>query len=330
MEALEIEGQTDQAPLTSGRQDPTQGELTEAQHLLDDAEHRFDGTLACAVDGFTQRGPELVGHLDLGTVVLGRRIRHRGEPLLPTGMMGITARGDVGLDVAFGTRLQGRGAEIPGIQRRRLGRANRRRNSRERGFGFLTVVGMIGEGPSHDEQTRLIHGYLRIVILLEDRMRRAFHDTRLRVSEVVLVTVARSWHRWSRWAPTRATSRRALPLLALRQLGLILRLLGLCSLLGTGFQHGFGHSPPRQAVLAPCNLVAYHQPIGDLWLIALFTEGEQFLDLASQLRLHLQQSLVTDRVVLGGIGMHLGPVQADRPSLSTPASWASKSTCTKS
>src|SRR5258708_18044884 len=42
---------------------------------------------------------------------------------------------------------------------------------------------------------------------------------------------------------------------------------------------------------------------------------EQLLDLASQLRLHLQQPLVTDRLVLGGIGMDLGPVQTDRPQL---------------
>jgi hypothetical protein len=36
----------------------------------------------------------------------------------------------------------------------------------------LTVVGVIGEGPSHDEQTRLIHGHLRIVILLKASIRR--------------------------------------------------------------------------------------------------------------------------------------------------------------
>ena len=56
MEALEIEGQTDQTPLARRRRDPPQGELAEAQHLLDDAEHRFDGAFACAVDGFAQGG----------------------------------------------------------------------------------------------------------------------------------------------------------------------------------------------------------------------------------------------------------------------------------
>jgi cation:H+ antiporter len=42
MEALEIERQTDQTPLARGGQFPAQGELTEAGHLFDDADHRFD------------------------------------------------------------------------------------------------------------------------------------------------------------------------------------------------------------------------------------------------------------------------------------------------
>ncbi len=154
MEALEIERQTDQTPLARRRLDPTQGELTEAQHLLDDADHRFDGAFACTVDRFAQRCLELVRHLDLSAGALRRRIRQRREPLLPTGMMRITARGDVGLDATFGTRLQGRGAKGASIQRCCLGRADLRWNGREGGVGFLIIVVMIGQGPSHDEQTR--------------------------------------------------------------------------------------------------------------------------------------------------------------------------------
>ena len=150
------------------------------------------------------------------------------------------------------------GPKEPAGSRRRLGSTNLRRDGRKRGFGLLAIVGMIGEGPSHDEQTPLIHGHLRVIILLEARMRRAFHDARLRVGRVVLVAIARSWGRWGWWATTRATSRGALPLLALRQLGLILHLLGCRTLLGASFQHGFGHSPPHQAILAPRHLVAHH------------------------------------------------------------------------
>src|SRR5713226_5083914 len=65
MEALEIESQTDQAPLTSRRRCPTQGELTEAQYLFDDPDHWFDRVFACPINRFAQRGSELVGHLDL-------------------------------------------------------------------------------------------------------------------------------------------------------------------------------------------------------------------------------------------------------------------------
>src|SRR5258708_14775899 len=64
MEALEIESQTDQAAFESVGQFPARGELAEAQHLLDDADHRFNGAFACPVDRFAQHGLELVGHLE--------------------------------------------------------------------------------------------------------------------------------------------------------------------------------------------------------------------------------------------------------------------------
>src|SRR5437899_7399345 len=112
MQALEIEGQTDQTPLARRCLYSTQGELAEAKHLFDDPDHRFDGTLACSVDRFAQGGLELIRHLDLGTGILGWWIGQRCEPLLPTRMMGITARGDVGLDIAFGTGRQARGPKV--------------------------------------------------------------------------------------------------------------------------------------------------------------------------------------------------------------------------
>ncbi len=51
MEALEIERQTDQTPLARRRLDTPQGELAKAEHLLDDADHRFDRAFACPDDG---------------------------------------------------------------------------------------------------------------------------------------------------------------------------------------------------------------------------------------------------------------------------------------
>ena len=64
-----------------------------------------------------------------------------GQTAAANWMMGITARGDVGLDAAFRTGSQRRGAEIAGIQRRRLGRAERGRDGLQRGFGFLLSLG---------------------------------------------------------------------------------------------------------------------------------------------------------------------------------------------
>src|SRR5260370_22116727 len=149
-------------------------------------------------------------------------------------MMGITARGDVGLNVALGTRRQRRGANIAGIQRGRLGHAERRRDGLQSRLSFLTVVGVIGEGPSHDEQTPLIHRHLYVVILLKTGIRRIFHDARLRVGKVVLVPVARSWHRWGRRAAPGATPRRALPPRPLRPPGLIVGLHLCWTLLSAG------------------------------------------------------------------------------------------------
>ena len=226
MEALQIESQTDQTPFARRRQFPAQGELAEAEYLLDDADHRFDGAFARAVDGFAQRRPELVGHLHLGTRLFGRRVGQRRKTLVPAGMMGISARGDVRLDAALLTRRQGRGARIPSIECCRLWYANDRGNGIERGFSLLAVVGMIGEGPSDDEQTLLIDGHLCVVILLKSGIRRVFHDARLWIGEVVLIAGTGPWHRRGRRATTRFAPGRALPLRALRQLGLILLLLG--------------------------------------------------------------------------------------------------------
>src|SRR5207249_2891849 len=155
--------------------------------------------------------------------------------------------------------------------------------------------------PSHDEQTLLVHRNLRVVILLEAGMCRAFHDARLWVGEVVLVTGACSWHRWGWRAATRATSRRALPLPTLRQPGLILGLLDCRTLLRAGFQYRFGLRQPRQPVLSSGDLLAHYQPIGYLRLLALFAQRKEFLDLRSQLGLQLQQALVAHRFAFGGI-----------------------------
>src|SRR5712692_1438342 len=66
----------------------------------------------------------------------------------------------------------------------------------------------------------------------------------------------------------------------------------------------------RRAISAPTT-----SPSGTSGWSLCSRKREQLLDLASQLGFHPQQPLVTDRVVLGGISMDLGPVQTDRPQL---------------
>src|SRR5260370_42463752 len=103
MEALEIESQTDQAPLARRRRCPTQGELAEAEQLFDDAEHRFDRAFACDVDRLAQRSPELVRHLHLSTGVLRWRVRQRRVVMMPNGMIGNTTGRVVRHDADIGT-----------------------------------------------------------------------------------------------------------------------------------------------------------------------------------------------------------------------------------
>jgi len=60
------------------------------------------------------------------------------------------------------------------------------------GSARLSIVGVIGQGPSDDEQTPLVDRHLRVVILLKSGIRRIFHDAR-RTSSVKLY-----------WSPERA------------------------------------------------------------------------------------------------------------------------------
>src|SRR5438045_55879 len=137
MEALKIESQTDQTPLESRRLGSTQRELAETQHLLDNADHRFDGAFASPVDGFAYRCLELVSHLDQRASVLRQRIRQWRETLL-------RARddGDHGpsrcrvRSRAWHTQSRWR-TKLASVQRGRLRYAECRRDGLEGGFSNL-------------------------------------------------------------------------------------------------------------------------------------------------------------------------------------------------
>src|SRR5215469_13691231 len=109
--------------------------------------------------------------------------------------MGITASGDVGVNATLGTGIQGCWTKVACIQSSRLWDANGRGDGLKSRFGFVAVIGMIGEGVSHNQELGLIHSHLHIVSLLKSGIGRIFHDAGLWVGKVVLVPITRSWHR---------------------------------------------------------------------------------------------------------------------------------------
>src|SRR5215210_8625783 len=62
MQPLQVPGQADQAPLPGGRRQPTQGELPEAEPLLEAADDRLNRAFTQPVDRLAGDGLQLVGH----------------------------------------------------------------------------------------------------------------------------------------------------------------------------------------------------------------------------------------------------------------------------
>ena len=101
MQPLQIVGQTYQIPLTSRRQQASQRELTESQRFFDDANDRFYGRFAQAVDSLADDRPEFVSHLDDQSRIFRRRLRLLGKAFLPALMVAIMPCGDIGLDARY-------------------------------------------------------------------------------------------------------------------------------------------------------------------------------------------------------------------------------------
>ena len=100
VQALEIVGQTDQSPLASSVVQVPKRKLAEAQHFLDDANHRFHRGFAQAVERITDVGTELVGHFLLGGSILVWRRRFMSKESAPTLMMRRATCSDVGVNVS--------------------------------------------------------------------------------------------------------------------------------------------------------------------------------------------------------------------------------------
>jgi hypothetical protein len=141
--------------------------LVKAQDVFDNAQHRFDCPFSQAVDGTANLSLAFVGHLDLRT---GIRWRWRGllrTIRLPTGMMGWTPGGDVRLNV---TRFHGRdvrGAKVPIVSGASLGFAQGPWHGVSGWDGLGLIVGMVGPGAGHKQETVLFHGGLGILMLIK-------------------------------------------------------------------------------------------------------------------------------------------------------------------
>ena len=66
------------------------------------------------------------------------------------------------------------------------------------------------------------------------------------------------------------------------------------------------------------DFLAHDHTLRDVALVGPFAERKQLFDLSAQVRLQGEQVLVTDGMTLGGIGVDLGPVQADGAQLQHP------------
>ncbi len=112
MQPFQIKGQAHQTPFTSGGGQAAQRELTEAQHLLDNTDDRFDGGLAQTIDGLADVGLKFVGHLLDRTGVSRRGSGLFSKVGSPTVVMGFASGGDVRINATHFHLGDGIGAEV--------------------------------------------------------------------------------------------------------------------------------------------------------------------------------------------------------------------------
>ena len=136
----------------------------------------FDGTFSQAVDRAATLGLEFVSHLHLWTGICWRWCGLLRKIRLPTGMMGRTPRGDVRLNVPRFHGRDGGGAEGPIVQGASLGCAQGQWDGVQGGDGLGVIVGMVGQGVGHHQETGLFHRGLGIVMLINAIVVAVFHD----------------------------------------------------------------------------------------------------------------------------------------------------------
>ena len=93
--------------------------------------------------------------------------------------------------------------------------------------------------------------------------------------------------------------------------GVVGRLLGFLACLGPGFSGRCRLGQGGQPLVATGDGIGDTQALGPLRLLGLLGEGEQRVDLRAPWALECEQTLVTERTALGGIGVDCGAVQTE-------------------
>ncbi len=226
-------------------------------------------------------------------------------------VMRLASHRDVWCNAALCQSGDGGRAEVAGIQGPRWRCAQRLGQGVQGRYHLRLIIGMVGEGVRHNQQAVVLGRNLGIVMLVKAVIGAVFHDARLRIGEVVLILVARP----RLWRFRRRAA--GFPPLLARfffsrvPFRFVRSAFGLIAFLRAGCQHRFRLRQIGQALLATGDCIGEDQPVGQGHLVRLLAEREQLVDFGVQLMFEFQQTLGTDGMAFGGVGVDLGAVQAD-------------------
>jgi len=113
---------------------------------------------------------QFVRHFLCGGGICWGWVRVRGEILPPVFVVWFASGGDVRLNAQSSDVVDIFLTEIAIVQRSSLGLTDGGGDSLQGRHRFLLVVGMVGQGVPHYQQTILVYGYLHIVVLVKARV----------------------------------------------------------------------------------------------------------------------------------------------------------------
>src|ERR1700693_4084095 len=292
MKLQKVVPDTDQGPFLSDRGQASSQELSEPSSLLDLTEDRFDDLFSFCVGVLAPEGCQLAFHLLARGEIVGRSAaRSRRDDFAVLRALGSDEGVDVLLLHGLGVALRpiaGIGQDCPGLSSKgALDGGNGL-------FQLVDVAGGRGDVLRDDDLALRIHGHLSVVAL--DESVGGLLDLRLRVGKV--------------------------PLGFLLGLGpLAVFAFGPCLCSGLLLQSCLGFLYLLQPTLPPGQffgqlLAGLVHPVT---LILFFVDGlgtpQQTSDLLLKRRLLLPHPPVAHRLVLGGVGLDLGPVHRHLPEL---------------